>query len=165
VVSTVGTELTFTLTSGGFGTHTLGRFRISATEDDRSEFADGLNGGGDVTANWSVLDFDSFTSDNPGTSFTELADGSLLAAGASNAVEVYTLSAETPLRAITGFRIEMIEDPSLPGSNGPGRAGNGNFVLLEFEVGHAPLAVPEPSGILLAGIGLPLLFGWRFRRR
>ena len=53
-----GTDLTFKISSGGFGngSHTLGKFRLSVTTDDRGTFADGLAGGGDVTANWTVLD-------------------------------------------------------------------------------------------------------------
>ena len=35
--------------------HLLGRFRISVTTDDRSTYADGLAVGGNVTANWMVL--------------------------------------------------------------------------------------------------------------
>ncbi|MCP4122114.1 MAG: hypothetical protein GY751_10200, partial [Bacteroidetes bacterium] len=34
---------------------TIGRFRLSVTTDDRSEFADGENSGGDIDANWIVL--------------------------------------------------------------------------------------------------------------
>ena len=35
--------------------HSLGKFRISATADDRDAFADGKANGGDVDANWVVL--------------------------------------------------------------------------------------------------------------
>jgi hypothetical protein len=51
-----GTFLTFTFhqlhSNPG---HNIGRFRLSATTDDRSLFADGLSTGGDVTANWTIL--------------------------------------------------------------------------------------------------------------
>ena len=49
-------HLTFEIVSGGFGVHTLGRFRLSVTSDDRTTFADGLANGGDVIANWTVLE-------------------------------------------------------------------------------------------------------------
>jgi len=35
-------------------------------------------------------------------------------------------------------RLEALEDPSLP-DNGPGLAGNGNFLLQEFVVVHRPV--------------------------
>ncbi|MCP4113580.1 MAG: hypothetical protein GY749_49995, partial [Desulfobacteraceae bacterium] len=35
--------------------HAIGRFRLSVTADDRSEFADGENSDGDVEANWIEL--------------------------------------------------------------------------------------------------------------
>jgi hypothetical protein len=41
------------------------------------------------------------------------------------------------LTGITGFRLEVLPDGSLPG-HGPGRAVNGNFVLNEFRVTAAP---------------------------
>src|SRR5205814_10132688 len=49
-----GVEFLFQLKCGAFAGYqfnNLGRFRLSATSDDRSEFADGLATGGDVTAN------------------------------------------------------------------------------------------------------------------
>jgi hypothetical protein len=159
VTSPLGKQFQFTLTSGGFGLHTLGRFRISATEDDRSTFADGLQNGGDVTANWVPLDVVSAISGNPTTTFTELADGSVLAGGGIAEFETYTITANAPLLdAITGFRIEMLEDPSLPG-NGPGRAGNGNYVLYEFnalavrDLTAAEAGVPEPASVALWTMG------------
>ena len=45
----------------------------------------------------------------------------------------YTVSAEFPSGAITGLKLEVLPDPSLPMS-GPGRAQNGNFVLNELKV-------------------------------
>jgi hypothetical protein len=51
-----GTVLTFTFHQlHGNPGHNIGRFRLSATTDDRSLFADGLSTGGDVTANWTIL--------------------------------------------------------------------------------------------------------------
>ncbi len=57
-----GTVLTFTLEHLRNVGHNLGRFRLSVTTDDRSLFADGLQSGGDVTANWIVLDPLTFSS-------------------------------------------------------------------------------------------------------
>jgi len=144
--------LTFNITSGGFGTHTVGRFRISATTDAQSEFANGLASGGDVTANWTVLDALTLTSSNPTTVLTKLGDGSILASGGIAEVETYTIRATSAgLDGITGFRIELIEDPSFP-ANGPGRASNGNYVLSEFTV-STQIAAPEPATAALLALG------------
>ncbi|MEM7456723.1 MAG: DUF1549 domain-containing protein [Planctomycetota bacterium] len=51
--------------------------------------------------------------------------------------DVYTLTTQIPLAGITGVRLELLPDESLP-ENGPGLAVNGNLVLTEFsiEVAH-----------------------------
>lgn len=140
-----GSLLTFTMyqTHGlDFALHTLGRFRLSVTTDNRSLFADGLASGGDVTANWTVLDPSSFISAN-GATLSKLGDLSILASGAAPDFDTYTVTAPTLLTGITGIRLEVLEDPSLP-FNGPGRQPlNGNFELSEFTVDIA--AVPEPT--------------------
>lgn len=154
-----GTLLTFTLNHSFWnGTpaaseHALGRFRLSATTDDRSLFADGLPTGGDVYANWTVLDPFSFTALS-GSLMTKLGDNSLLVAENDFVNEVYTVQALTYLTGITGFRLEALRHPSLPRC-GPGlQDSNGNFVLAEFQVDAVPLApllqtVPEPSSLLV----------------
>ena len=120
--------------------HNLGKFRLSVTTDPRDAFADGLESGGDVTANWIVLDPISFSS-LVDTTLTELADHSILASGPNPDTDTYTVVTQTSLTGITGFRLETLEDSSLP-QGGPGRREeNGNFVLSEFQVKAAP--VPE----------------------
>ncbi|TXT37890.1 MAG: WD40 repeat-containing protein [Planctomycetota bacterium] len=64
------------------------------------------------------------------------------AKGARNAV--LTIMLPTNLRNITAFRLEAIADAKAPGG-GPGRAGDGNFVLSEFEVFASPAAKPAES--------------------
>jgi hypothetical protein len=156
-----GSMLTFGVASLHIGTpnHNLGRFRLSLTTDDRSTFADGLESGGDVTANWTVLHLASFSSAN-GQTLTEQPDFSLLASGTNPSTDTLTLTAATSLTGITGIRLEMLPDLSLP-SNGPGRAGsNGNFVLSEFTVGIT--AVPEPADhAAVAGLALVAFGTWR----
>jgi hypothetical protein len=140
-------QVTFTmnfLTSTQAPQHLLGRFRFSWTTDDRSLFADGLQSGGDVTANWVVLS-NPVVSGPADMTFTTLGDNSVLASGTVPIIGIYTVSYSTSLFNVTGFRLEALEHPSLPGS-GPGLAFNGNFLLTELQV----TAVPEPSSFLMA---------------
>jgi hypothetical protein len=80
---------------------------------------------------WTVLEPARLTSAK-GTTLTRQADGSVLASGKTPATDTYTVEAKTTLTGITGFRLEVLPDKSLPGG-GPGRAG-GNFVLTELRV-------------------------------
>jgi hypothetical protein len=138
-----GSLLTFTLNHAyaTWGAHMLGHFRLSVTTDDRSTFCDGLPSGGNVTANWIVLDPLSLSTSD-GETLTELADHSILVSGPLLNTDIFTITAATTLTGITGIRLEALTDPSLP-FNGPGRQpANGNFVLSEFSVGID--AIPEP---------------------
>lgn len=58
-------------------------------------------------------------------------DGSILASGTNPNNDTYTLRFADVPAGITAFRVEAMPDDSLP-QKGPGRAGNGNFVLTEF---------------------------------
>ncbi len=90
---------------------------------------------------WQVLRPGSLTSLN-GTTLTLQEDGSILAGGESPDTETYTLALADELPgSITALRIEVLPHESLP-QNGPGRAGNGNFVLSELEV----FIVPSEEG-------------------
>jgi len=134
--------------------HLLGRFRISATTDDRSLFADGLHTGGDVTASWTVLTPSSVVLP-AGLTSTLQGDGSLLIGGGPTpATGTYQLQFAGPFTGVTGFRLEAIEDASLP-FQGPGlQPTNGNFVLSEITVDATP--VPEPVTLVLCAAGLGL---------
>ena len=66
-----------------------------------------------------------------GTQLKTRGDGAILATGPNPATETYTLSFSKLPAAVTAFRIEVLPDDSLP-QKGPGRAGNGNFVLSEL---------------------------------
>ena len=135
--------LTFTMHFLHFNPgHLLGRLRLSVTTDDRSTFCDGLDTGGDVSANWVVLA-------NPvvvaptGMTSSVLPDGSLLFGGAIPATGVYTLAFPQLLSGVTGIRLEVLEDPSLP-FGGPGlHPANGNFLLTEMEVDCDCYPLPE----------------------
>ena len=157
-----GSQLTFKLYQThdfDFAMHTIGRFRLSVTTDNRSQFADGLFSNGDVTANWVVLNPDSFVSAN-GATLSKLGDFSILASGFSPNTDIYTVTATTFLTGITGIRLEVLEDPSLP-FNGPGRQPeNGNICLSEFEVSITQ--IPEPSAAALVAAGC---LSWFVRSR
>ncbi|MBA3480195.1 MAG: hypothetical protein H0T51_00135 [Pirellulales bacterium] len=141
-----GAALTFTLTQNFGSSITVGRFRLSITGDDRANFADGLN---DVTANWIAL-APATALATGGATLTIQTDASILASGASPAITVYTVAAWTDMTRITGIRIEMLEDASLPAS-GPGRASNGNLVLQEFAVDA--INFPDPPNADFDGNG------------
>jgi hypothetical protein len=62
-----------------------------------------------------------------------LPDASLLAQGTPPATNIHVVSLTVPANGITGLRLEVLPDPSLP-AKGPGRAENGNFHLTGLEV-------------------------------
>jgi hypothetical protein len=140
--------------------HLLGRFRFSVTTDDRTTFADGLHTNGDVDANWIVLT-NPIVTGPAGMTFTSVADDSILAGGTIAEQGIYSVSYSTLINNISGLRLEAIEDPSLPGGNGPGlHTANGNFALAEMTLDGS--IVPEPSSGLLLSLGL---FGLGCSRR
>jgi hypothetical protein len=65
----------------------------------------------------------------------------VLATGPNPDKDTYTVTFTTKLANITGLRLEVLPDDSLP-AKGPGRAGNGNLVLHEFTVKAAPSDKP-----------------------
>jgi hypothetical protein len=83
---------------------------------------------------WTPLAVGKATSAGKAT-LTPQGDGSVLATGESPPTDTYTLevAVEEPMGKVTGFRVEALDDPSLP-SKGPGRTDHGNFVLTEFRV-------------------------------
>jgi hypothetical protein len=72
-----------------------------------------------------------------GATLTFQKDGSILAGGANPACDTYSITAQTDLATITGLRLEVLPDASLPG-HGPGRAVNGNFMLNDLRVEASP---------------------------
>src|SRR5439155_7002987 len=78
-----------------------------------------------------------------GTVLTKQPDKSLLASGPNPTPETYVVTAKTPLANISGFRLEVLTDTSLP-KTGPGRSdNNGNFVLNEFKVYYSADGDPK----------------------
>ena len=91
---------------------------------------------------WTVLESTELKSEMGGT-FAKQDDESVLVSG-KNGKDVYTIVTPTQLTGITGVRLEVLPDPSLP-QGGPGRAPNGNFVLSELQLTVAPRAEPDKA--------------------
>ena len=68
-----------------------------------------------------------------GSHLARQAEGTILASGPLPDKDVYSITATPDLPEITGFRLDLLTDDSLP-KHGPGRAENGNLHLSEFEV-------------------------------
>ena len=83
----------------------------------------------DPDAGWTVLELSGNSVDS--SVLTSLEDRSLLVKGRSGAPDEYHATAFSPLTKVRSVRLEVLTHESLP-KNGPGRAGNGNFVLSEF---------------------------------
>ncbi|MGA0040884.1 MAG: DUF1553 domain-containing protein, partial [Pirellulales bacterium] len=64
---------------------------------------------------------------------TPLDDGALLASGENPSTDTYTLRFTDLPEGVTAVRLDVLPDASLP-QQGPGRAGNGNFVLSEIRL-------------------------------
>ncbi|MDA0253261.1 MAG: WD40 repeat domain-containing protein [Planctomycetota bacterium] len=90
-----------------------------------------------------------FTS-TAGATATIDKDGTVMVTGPL-AKDTYTLTATIPSGPrVEAFQLEVLPDPSLP-SQGPGRAGNGNFVLSTFGVAHGQPGTPEtPTAVPVA---------------
>jgi hypothetical protein len=87
-------------------------------------------------ARWTPLSVTAAQSSG-GATLTPQNDRSVLASGAKSENDIYTVTAQTTLKRLTGLRLEALPDPSLP-QGGPGRDPYGNFLLTGFEVTVAP---------------------------
>lgn len=88
---------------------------------------------------WVRLDPSALAASN-GADLKKEGDLSVFASG-KGGKGTYTFTAPTDLKNITAIRLELLPDSRLP-SNGPGRAGDGNFVISEFELNAASKAEP-----------------------
>lgn len=92
---------------------------------------------------WHVVEAVEVRADH-GSQLTKQPDGSLLASGNRPEKEVYRIVVDAKLAEVTGLRLEVLADPSLP-KQGPGRQDNGNLHLNELRVVAAPLDQPQES--------------------
>ncbi len=72
-----------------------------------------------------------------GQRYLPMPDGSYLAQGYAPTKHRVQMSVKTELQNITGFRLELLNDPNLP-LGGPGRSIRGTGALTEFDVTAAP---------------------------
>ncbi len=77
-----------------------------------------------------------------GQKYLPMQDGSFLAAGYAPTKHTAQFTTETKLTRITGFRLELLNDPNLP-RGGPGRSILGTGALTEFEVAVAEAGSTE----------------------
>lgn len=77
-----------------------------------------------------------------GQRYLPMDDGSFLAQGYAPTKHTVRLEWETDLKQISGFRLELLNDPNLP-LNGPGRSILGTGALTEFDVEVAPKTDPK----------------------
>jgi hypothetical protein len=68
-----------------------------------------------------------------GQKYLPLPDGSFIAQGYAPTKHRVKMTVKTDLAGITGFRLELLNDPVLP-RGGPGRSPKGTAALTEFEV-------------------------------
>ncbi len=87
------------------------------------------------TPTWIPLDPTAMSSQGKAV-LTKQSDLSILVSGPNVQPESYRISFETKLADITGIRLEVLPDKTLP-AQGPGRGANGNFVLNEFRLDFA----------------------------
>ena len=86
---------------------------------------------------WVPLEFVKLKTNAP-TKLEQLDDRSVLADKQPGKPVTYTLRSNITFSRITAVRVDVLTHPSL-GSNGPGLADNGNFVLTEFSATWAPM--------------------------
>ena len=79
-----------------------------------------------------------------GATLTVKDDHSVLSGGKAPERDVYTVSLPTNLTAVTGLRLDVLTDDSLP-HKGPGRQGNGNLHLSEIRVSTFSKGKPDQA--------------------
>jgi mono/diheme cytochrome c family protein len=93
--------------------------------------------------NWKFLDAREARSIG-GATLTKTNDLSIIPGGTNAPNDVYTVVATTDLKRITGLRLEVMPDASMP-QKSVGRQPNGRFVLTGVEAAWAPRNNPEAT--------------------
>lgn len=150
-----GTRLTITLSQRHGTKHTLGRFRLSVPRPDPAE-SDASRSLAEkrrdhlqakmatweksiAAVHWTPLAPSRVTSKKHAT-MSVLADRSVLVTGDKPNNDIYEVDVSADLKGITGLRLEVLPDASLP-DGGPGRAplfSVGDFILTELNATLLP---------------------------
>jgi hypothetical protein len=93
-----------------------------------------------VAVSWKPAEYVEYGATS-GSIFQLLEDGSLLAEGPIGAHDEYRIIARTDLAEVAAIRLRVLTHESLP-KKGPGRAGNGNFVLTGFALTSSGMKLP-----------------------
>jgi hypothetical protein len=125
--------------------------RVASRANEQREWEQQTLAAKEQAAKWTVLDVAEFHSAG-GAAHTILDDKSVLLGGPTPNNDLYTVTVRTELTGITGFKLETLTDPSLPGE-GPGRgdAQRPNFILHEFQVTAARAGENAPAPVSLHG--------------
>jgi mono/diheme cytochrome c family protein len=98
-------------------------------------------------ANWEFVELVEMRSAG-GATLGKTNDQSVIVSGVNPSNDVYTIVANTALKQVTGLRLEVIPDASLP-KKSVGRHSNGSFVLTAFEATVAPKDKPDAAEPLI----------------
>jgi hypothetical protein len=103
------------------------------TPDWRERMRAWVASAGENLPEWTILKPDVDDISTGGQKYTPLGDGSFRAEGYAPTKHTVKLTVKIPMESITGFRLELLNDPNLP-RNGPGRSIKGTGALSEFGV-------------------------------
>ncbi len=112
--------------------------RLAANSSERASLQSAWVANHREPIGWAVIDPDAFHVEGE-SSLRKEAGGILKTYGKVAATETLVVSARLESSGVTGFKLEAIPDPDLPG-NGPGTASDGSFLLTEFKLSVAPEA-------------------------
>jgi hypothetical protein len=115
--------------------------RLLADADIAGSFKEWLATAAQPQGDWQPLDAKEWHS-TP-MKFEKQEDLSMLAGGDVHNTGVLRVWVDVPHTNITGFRLEALNHPNLPG-NGPGIMGDGDFMVNEFTVDATPLDEIKP---------------------
>jgi hypothetical protein len=151
----------FNLNGNALLEHTLGAFRLSVTGDDLTTTMDVADAQANtVASSWTPLIPPKFvlTSSPPlaGTPPYSINNvtGDILVNNPGLNTAIYTVTAKPGISHVTGIRLDVLADASLP-TDGPGfQPTNGNFVLNEITAAVVPVPVPAAAGLGFSMLGI-----------